>query len=116
MSDPNHQPVSLAAGSYDYDALKKGLDTAAKGKPDAYQENVDKTLADASSNVHTHNDARTIPGYEFVDVENKDLGVTENVQVFSEKLAEEQGEAAGAIPEADAPTPARKRGTASTEE
>lgn len=88
MSDPNSSPVSLAAGSYEYDTLKRGLDKAAKGSAKGYDEAVTAAVKDASTSVHDTPDPRGIPGYKFVDVEHPALGVTENVQVFDPKLAE----------------------------
>lgn len=116
MSDPNNGPVSLASGSYDYDQLKTGLDKAAKAKEADYKEGVDKALTGAATSVHQNNDPRTIPGYKFVDVQNEELGVTERVQVFDEKLADKQDEAAGSSPESETPTTARRAAKASTEE
>jgi hypothetical protein len=111
MNDPNHAPVSLAAGSYDYETLKKGLDKAATGAVDKYDGAVAKTLDDAATNVHQNQDARDIPGYKFVDVEREDLGVTETVQVFDPKLADEaQAASDDAISEA---APLNNQGKAS---
>jgi hypothetical protein len=82
MSDTNHSPVSLAAGSYDYDTLKTGLGVASRGSAADYQQNVAKALNEASTVVHEAQDARTIPGYAFVDVTVPELGVVERRQVF----------------------------------
>lgn len=100
MSDINNGPVTLGAGSYDYDDLKKGLDKAAAGKPEKYHVGVADAVTKAGSSVFENSDPRTIPGYKFVDVENDTLGTTENVQVFDAHLAKEQGDT-GAIPAAD---------------
>jgi hypothetical protein len=93
----NSSPVSLPVGSYDYEALKKGTDAAAKGDADAYDANVDKALKSANKSEIPEVDPRDIPGYRFTDVENKDLGVTETIQVFDPKLAETQEQEAAAI-------------------
>lgn len=103
MTDPNSAPVTLAAGSYDYDTLHKGLNSAARGAASKYDGNVASTLASAVTAPFKDQDPRDIPGYKFVAVEN-DFGGTEHVQVYSEKLAEAQDADAGAIPEADALT------------
>jgi hypothetical protein len=90
MTDPNTAPVTLAAGSYDYDALKLGLNKSARGAAKNYADNVDKALKEASENPLDERDSRSIPGYKFVEVEHKDLGVTESIQVFDQKLAERE--------------------------
>lgn len=100
MSDPNTSPVSLPAGSFDATALQKSLDKAAKGSADNYDDAVRTAVDEANAGVNKVQDARTIPGYEFRDVENKDLGVTEKVQVFDPKLIDDK-DSAGAIPEAE---------------
>lgn len=90
MSDPNSAPVTLAAGSFDYDALKSGLDKAAKGAAKNYDGGVQDALAAAADHAFDAPDSRAIPGYKFKDVKNDELGVTENIQVFDAKLAEKQ--------------------------
>lgn len=91
MSDINSSPVSLPAGSVDLEALQKTLDKAARGKPADYAENVAKAIEDASDNIAKDQDPRDIPGYKFVEVTNKDLGVKETVQVYDPKMAEKLG-------------------------
>jgi len=91
MSDPNSSPVTLPAGSYDMEALQKDLDRAAKGKAADYTENVEKAIDTASDNVAKEQDARDIPGYKFVEVANKDLGVKETIQVYDAKKADKLG-------------------------
>jgi hypothetical protein len=97
MSDTNSAPVSLPAGSMDYETLKKGLDKAAKGDVDKYDGAVEKALSDANTSAHDATDPRFIPDHKFVEVENKDLGVTETIQVFDAKLAAEAEPATDAI-------------------
>lgn len=88
MSDPNSAPVSLAAGSFDYDTLKDGLNKAAKGAAKNYDTAVGTALTDAGDHAFAEPDHRTMPGYEFRKVENEELGVTETINVFNPKLAD----------------------------
>lgn len=108
MSDHNTSPVSLPAGSYDYDALKSATDKAAKGAAKSYEENVAEALDKSATNDFKPVDPRDTPGYVYKDVTREDLGVTETIQVYSPKLGEkiaEEGE--GAIPApVTAPRPA----------
>ena len=98
MTDPISSPVSLPAGSFDVGALQKSLDKAAAGKAEAFNDAVVKAIDGAQDSVFKAQDARTIPGYEFQTVENKDLGIEETIQLYDPKLAEEQN-VTGAIPE-----------------
>jgi hypothetical protein len=111
MSDNNHTPVSLAAGSHDYDALKSGLGKASRGAAKSYPSAVEKAIADARGDAATATiDPRSIDGYKFVEVENKDLGVTEKVQVYDPGLAEDATSDANAAPsEADLMTTQAER-------
>lgn len=123
MSTTKHSPVSLGAGSYDYDALKSGLGEAARGSNADYESKVQAAIEGAATNVHAGQDARTIPGYEFQEVENPELGVKESVQVFvavegdapTNDQAPVQGGAGETAPEpAPAKSPARSKGTTET--
>lgn len=100
MSDQNHSPVSLPAKSFDYDDLKSALNKAARGAAKNYDQAVVTALDDAGTAVHQSHDRRNIPGYEFREVGN-DLGGTEMVQVFDEKLVAADDASAGATPEAE---------------
>jgi hypothetical protein len=97
MTDTNSAPVSLPAGSFDYDDLKGGLDKAAKGSAKNYDAAVEKAIEDSSAKVFEPSDARAQPGFVYKDVERKDLGVTETIQVYDPKLGEKL-EAADPIP------------------
>jgi len=86
MSDINNRPVSLPAGSFDVGVLGKGLEKAAKGAASKYEGAVEAALAEAGGAETSVPDKRDIPGYVFQDVENKDLGITEQVQVYKPRL------------------------------
>lgn len=109
MSEPNSSPVSLPAGSYDYDDLKKGVDKAAKGAAKNYDTAVATALDtatakdDAGKPAFEPVDPRSTPGYKLVDVENSTLGVTETIQVYDPAKA-------GDVEETDA-IPARQAET-----
>lgn len=105
MSDPNSSPVSLPAGSYDYDALKAATNKAANGAAKNYDDNVRKALEESSENAFKPVDPRDTPGYEFKAIENETLGVTETIQVFNPKLAEEVAKADEDLPPVVPTTP-----------
>lgn len=100
MSDINSTPVTLPAGSYDYDALKAGLDKAAKGAAGKYEENVAKATDEARVDTFEKVDPRSTPGYVLKEVKNEDLGITESIQVYDPKKEDEAAEAQakGVIP------------------
>jgi hypothetical protein len=120
MTDPITNAVSLPAGSFDATSLQKGLEKAATGKPEKYDDAVRDAVSAAAVDFPAEQDSRTIPGYEFVEVEHKDLGVKETIQVYNGKLddADAQNDAekatettnrqaratADAVDKADSPT------------
>lgn len=102
----NHAPVPLGAGSYDYDALKDALDVVAASPVDQRDTAIADTLKELDATKLAAVDARDTPGYVFKDVENKDLGVTETIQVFADGDAQQQAE----LDAAAAEKPAAKNG------
>ena len=85
MSEPNSSPVSFPPGSYDFDALKSGLDKAAKGAAKNYEDAVGAVLRDTAENSFKPADPSAQEGYKTVPVQNA-LGGTENIQVYDPKL------------------------------
>jgi hypothetical protein len=81
-------PVSLPAGAYDGDKLADRLDDAAKAKNGKRDELVGKALDDSTARIFEEPTLGLTPGHVRVDVENKDLGVTESRVVFDPKLAD----------------------------
>lgn len=102
MSETNSQPVTLPAGSYDYDELKKGLDKAAKGAAKNYGANVADAVDAASSKAFETVDPRNTPGYKLQEVEHAELGIRETIQVYDPKKEDEavEAQAEGALPAA----------------
>lgn len=100
MSDINSTPVTLPAGSYDYDALKRETDKAAKGPASKYEENIEKATEAARVSTFEKVDPRGTPGYVLKEVERPDLGVTERIQVYDPKKEDEalEAQAEGEIP------------------
>lgn len=94
-------PVSLPAGSFDAAALGKDLAEAAKAKNDKNREDL------VAGAVATHNKIGTAttglqPGYERVEVENVELGITESRIVYNPDKAEEAEAAQAGAPAIDA--------------
>jgi hypothetical protein len=90
MTDqPNSKPVSLPAGSYDFQKLQKGLDHAAELKtPAARDAAVGKALTEASNRDKAREtDMGARADQTRVKVEREELGVTENVLVHNPKSA-----------------------------
>jgi len=109
MSDPNPSPVSLPAGSYDYDALKRGLDKAAKGAAKNYESSVDNAIKESAAIVYETKDPSAELGYVLRDFERSDLGITETIQVYDPKAAEkiaEEGPEVALIPTTPQPADA----------
>lgn len=92
----NHSPVSLPAGSYDVQKLRKGLDHAAELKD--RDKGVDKALTDARSRETAVRDPGARPDQKRMTVARDDLGegVEEHVLVHDAKsdAAEESAERA----------------------
>jgi hypothetical protein len=81
--------VSLAAGSYDAEKLRAGLDQAVTAKEDAQPEKVGKAVAAAVVSGGTDSrDPALAPDHVFADVDNGHGG-TERVQVYAPPLAEQ---------------------------
>lgn len=96
MSEINNSPVSVPAGSFDYDDLKGGLGKATRGAKAKYDENVTAALKDASVSQHTGGYVGE-PGFDIVEREHEQLGVKERLQVYvgdkpAEIVVEEDGE------------------------
>jgi len=108
MSDVNSSPVSLPAGSYEYDTLKRGLDKAAKGSAKNYPDAVANAIDESSESVHETVDPRATPGYVLKEVAREDLGVTETIQVYDPKREAEVEEDTGSaiLPQPTTPVPA----------
>lgn len=118
MSETKSTPVTLPAGSYDYDELKKGLDKAAKGSASNYEANVASATDAARSDAFEKVDPRATPGYVLKDVKHEELGITETVQVYDPKLEDEAvaAQAEGELPAAQSNKPeASSRATAGKE-
>lgn len=95
MADLNSSPVSLGAGSYDYDALKDGLDAAAAAPADKYDAAVSSTLSALDATGLAKVDPRQTPGYEFVEVQREledGAPITETIQVFAGGAAAQKAE------------------------
>lgn len=109
MSDLNSSAVSLPAGSYDYDALKRGLDKAAKGSAKNYEPTVGTALEESAATVYVTTEPSAEPGYVLKDFERADLGITETIQVYDPKVAEklaEEGPEVALIPTTPQPAEA----------
>lgn len=88
MSDVNHEPVSLPAGSYDAAELQKQLDTAAK----ASEERRAKILGEISAGA-TERDPRHTAGTKIVERTTEiapGIEVTEKIQVNDPKAKPEE--------------------------
>ncbi len=94
MTDKNASPVSLPAGSYEYEALKKGLGAAAGATAPKYDEAVAKALDGAATRGFEPVEPRFIPGTKFIEREHELLGVKETIQVFDAKSPEAKEAAA----------------------
>jgi hypothetical protein len=117
MSDINSSAVSLPAGSFEYEDLKKGLDKAAKGSAKNYDNAVTKALDESGAGAFEPVDPRNTPGYVLKEVENKELGITETIQVYDPKLGEKIEESGDVAipPQAVTPATAPADGAASKE-
>lgn len=109
--DPRHAPVSLPPGSFDIDALQKGLEGAVKAKPDERDEKVTDAVRKAASEetiASLDSDPATMAGFKTVDVEHPEIdGLVETTKVFDAK-------AAAKLAAADEPATAGETSTDST--
>ena len=81
-STPNHAAVSLPAGSFDLQALREGLDTAAQAEDGEHQSAVEKAIADARRDDADDRDLSLRADQTVTERQREDLGITEKVRVF----------------------------------
>jgi hypothetical protein len=109
MSDKDPSPVTVPAGSYDAAELAKGLDHAA-GLSEAKRDDARAAaIAKARDGDAEEPDARTMPGYRWVDRDG------ERVQVYDPELAAKEAPEAITASSSDE-KPARARSAAPTKE
>lgn len=91
--DPKHASVALPPGSFDMDALKKGLEGAAKAKPEDRDGKVEAAVREAAAEetlASLDADRSAIPGTKQVEVEHPEIeGLVETTKVFDAKAAEQ---------------------------
>ena len=93
--DPKHAPVSVPAGSYDVDALAKGLDTAAEEDAEKQDAARQKALEGAlgEGTVLGGADGAAQPDDIIVQAKHPVLGIEENLRVYHPPDEEDDGTA-----------------------
>ncbi len=92
-------PVSLPAGSYDSEALASAFAEAAKARNDGSRDEIIGAALEKAN--ETPIAAETLglpPGYKRVEVEEKDLGITETRTVYDPSKKEEAEAAQAGAP------------------
>lgn len=84
-TNPKNAPISLPPRSYDIDQLHKGLNPTARAKLSRRDGLIAATLEEGAVDGTLKAQPRAaMPNHRFVDVENKELGITERTQVYVE--------------------------------
>jgi len=82
--DPKHAPIPLPATSFNVDDLSRGLNAAVNGaaakRDDAFAAAIENAAVD--KDLLKAVDGAAQPGYEQVDVEHPELGITEQARVY----------------------------------
>lgn len=87
-------PINLPAGSYTIEDLEKLSAAATKAAPEKRDAVVAEGVAAANLTVTNKVEPHLEAGFEFVDVEREDLGVTERIQVRAKPAGETEEETA----------------------
>lgn len=114
-SDPKHAPVSVPAGSYEFEDLMKAMEDTNAGKPTESIEDREErrmkafTKVEANELAHATADRALPPGHKLVEAPHPEIeGLVEQTYVYDPKLAAKQEK------EAEAATPAAPQSATST--